>query len=413
MRSVGLITEYNPFHNGHLHHLQESLAVTQSDVAVAVMSGHFLQRGEAALLDKWRRTEMALAAGVDIVVELPVPWACSSAPDFACGAVQALTALGVDSLCFGSEAGEIAPLQRCSETLTERDDILEKETAQLLRHGVSYPLARQQAVEQFLAEEDAALLVTPNNILGIEYLNAIRRSGSPVRPTTIKRVGAGYHDTHPGRNGIASATGIRNRLASGKDVEPFLPAAVFPSLRAAQSERALLFLPHYFRLLLGQIFSHSNTLTRYALVENGIENRLLDVAERAASMDELITGLKSRQLTRTRIQRLLVAIVLALDKGVVNSLFESGPLYLHLLGASSTGRRFLAAGRKSWTLPLIQNFSRVYPQLKRSYGATSEQYQLAMEQLELELRATKIYTLIMEEYRNSNRNRDFFEKLRG
>ena len=100
MRSVGLITEYNPFHNGHLHHLQSSLKLADAQVSVAVMSGHFLQRGEPALVDKWRRTEMALAAGVDIVIELPLPWACSSAPDFARGGVQALNALGVDSLCF-------------------------------------------------------------------------------------------------------------------------------------------------------------------------------------------------------------------------------------------------------------------------------------------------------------------------
>ena len=148
MKSVGLITEYNPFHNGHLYHLQESLLVTESDVSVAVMSGHFLQRGEPALADKWVRTEMALAAGVDLVVELPLPWACSSAPDFALGGVQALTALGVESVCFGSEIGELAPLQECSDLLCRKADLVAAKTAKLLREGMNYPQARQRVVEQ-------------------------------------------------------------------------------------------------------------------------------------------------------------------------------------------------------------------------------------------------------------------------
>ncbi len=115
MRAVGLITEYNPFHNGHMHHLHESLRVTGAQVSVAVMSGHFLQRGEPALVDKWVRAKMALQAGVDLVVELPLPWATSSAPNFALGAVQSLASLGVDSLCFGSEIGTIEPLHGCAD----------------------------------------------------------------------------------------------------------------------------------------------------------------------------------------------------------------------------------------------------------------------------------------------------------
>ena len=210
MRAVGLITEYNPFHNGHLYHLQESCRVTSAEVSVAVMSGHFLQRGEPALVDKWVRSEMALAAGVDLVVELPLPWACSSAPDFARGAVHALTDLGVDSLCFGSEVGEIKPLQACADFLHDNNSAITKKTAELLRQGVNYPQARAQLLTGSLPVElDPEDLSKPNNILGIEYLKTLRHFKSHLSPATIQRVGAGYHDAEIEPDTLASATGIR------------------------------------------------------------------------------------------------------------------------------------------------------------------------------------------------------------
>ncbi len=413
MNSVGLITEYNPFHNGHLHHLHESLRVTGSDVSIAVMSGHFLQRGEPALVDKWQRSEMALVAGVDLVVELPLPWACSSAPDFACGGVQALTALGVDCLCFGSESGAIESLQKCSRLLCSQDAVVSQKTAELLRQGMNYPQARQRVMAQLLPEgESAETLATPNNILGIEYLKAITQTQSPLRAATIKRIGAGYHDMQPGQDGIASATGIRQKLVDGADIEAYLPAAVFALLKQGLSEAEVFSAERYYQLLLAQVFRDPVGLTHYALVENGIENRLLNVAEQAMSLEELLDGLKSRQLTRTRIQRLLVSILLAMDKIIVQQLYSSGPRYLHLLAASKKGQQFLAQSRKQRTLPLIQNFSRIYPRLKRYYGVNSTNYSLAVHQLELELRATKIYTLLLKKYSGDNRNRDFYEVLR-
>ena len=218
MRAVGLVTEYNPLHNGHLHHLRESLRMTGADASVVVMSGHFLQRGEPALADKWVRTEMALAAGVDLVFELPFAFACNSAPHFAMGAVQSLNALGVvDSLCFGSEAGELAQLDRVASVLIERQGELERLTATRLRDGVSYPAARSSVVAGFLPELPPDILASPNNILGIEYLKALRSSGSQLVPYTIKRLGAGYHDTDVTTQ-VASATGIRKMIAEGKDV---------------------------------------------------------------------------------------------------------------------------------------------------------------------------------------------------
>ncbi|MEA3543734.1 MAG: nucleotidyltransferase [Thermodesulfobacteriota bacterium] len=414
MRTVGLITEYNPFHNGHLHHLQESLRVTGADVSVAVMSGHFLQRGEPALIDKWARAEMALAAGVDLVVELPLPWAASSAPDFARGAVQALDALGVGSLCFGSESGDVAPLQYCADVLHNHAATITRETSKLLRRGINYPQARLQILAELLPSEiDPAVLAEPNNILGIEYIKALSQSKRTIQPATIHRIGAGYHDTKIGLNGIASATGIRKKLAEGEPVDSLMPLAVAQILERIMAVGNNFSADNYFRLLLAQVFRNSAGLVNCWLIENGIENRLLSVAEKSLSLEELLVGLKSRQLTRTRIQRLLISILLEMDKNIVRQLFSAEPHYLHLLAVSEKGRQFLASSRKQRKIPLIQNFSRVYATLKRYYGAESTEYYLASQQLKLELRATKIYTLLMHNYSGDNRNRDFYEEVKN
>src|SRR6056297_684988 len=186
MKAVGMITEYNPFHNGHLHHLRESLKTASAEVSVAVMSGHFLQRGEPALVDKWLRAEMALAAGVDLVVELPLPWACSSAPDFARGGIQALELLGgVEALCFGSESGDLGPLQACAERLSRQKERVVEHTGKLLRQGVNYPQARARVLQELLPRAlSAEELAAPNNILGIEYLQALQPTDSGLEPFT-------------------------------------------------------------------------------------------------------------------------------------------------------------------------------------------------------------------------------------
>ena len=414
MRSVGLITEYNPFHNGHRHHLQQSLKVADATVSVAVMSGHFLQRGEPALVDKWRRTEMALAGGVDVVIELPLPWACSSAPDFARGGVQALAAIGgVDALSFGSEAGELEPLQQCAETLLKHAAELNKKTSRLLRAGLNYPQARAQLLAELLPDNlDPEALASPNNILGIEYLKALQQIGSSLRPLTIQRIGAGFHQTTVGQGNIASATGIRKLLADGEPIAALIPPAALAPLQAALVDGQQFSAERYVALLLAQILRAPASLPEYWLVENGIENRLLAVAEQTSELEGLISGIKTRQLTRTRIQRLLVAVLLGIRKQEAAALLSAGPRYLHLLGVNAAGQKFLAKTRKQRSIPLLQNFSRVHSTLKRFYGVDSGGFVQSMQQLDLELRATKLYTLLLNNWPGGQRNRDFFEELK-
>lgn len=413
MRAVGLITEYNPFHNGHLHHLKESLRLADAEVAVAVMSGHFLQRGEPALFDKWTRAEMALRAGVDLVVELPYPWACNSAPWFARGAVQALDALGgVEALCFGSEAGELEPLQRCAALLQQREVELDHATARLLRQGLSYPAAREQLVADWSGDAAlAAVLASPNNILGIAYLQALTETGSGMRPLTIPRKNAGYHDPHPGAEGIASATALRRLLAADKTIAEYLPYPLLPQVTDALAQGAVADEGHFHRLLQGRIFRGAASLQGLYLVEDGIEQRLFSAALGSGSLAGLIDGVKSRQLTRTRVQRLLCHLFNEVPAETMTASLAAGPLYLHLLAASPRGRRFLAAGRKGRRPPLLGNYSRAISQLKRHYGPATPAFELARKQLELELRASRNYTLLQRRWQGE-RNRDFFEDVR-
>jgi len=411
MSAVGLITEYNPFHNGHLHHLRESLRVTGAEVSVAVMSGHFLQRGEPALVDKWVRTAMALAAGVDVVVELPFPWACNSAPDFAAGAVRALDALGgIDTLCFGSETGELAPLVQLATWLEEQGAAVASGTAALLRDGLNYPTARARLAAAQGPAGNAELLATPNNILAIEYLRALRRSGSPLQPFTIPRRGAGYHAVGA-VDGIASATGIRAMLAEGRPVASYLPAASLAELQSAIAAGQNTDPDKLYALLLARLIQDPSGLAATWQWLPGLENRLIELADTAGSYAELVEQANSRHLTRTRLQRLLIYLLMQVSTAEMADHLGFGPAYLHLLGTSRRGQAWLAATRKRRHLPLVANYSRIQSVLKRHHGAGSSAHGLAHRQLVLENRATRLYTLLMRAWQGSSRNRDYYQPL--
>jgi tRNAmet cytidine acetate ligase len=408
MRTVGLITEYNPFHNGHLHHLRESLRETGAEVSVAVMSGHFLQRGEPALVDKWVRTEMALKAGVDLVVELPFPWACNSAPQFARGAVLALEALGgIDTICFGSEAGTLTPLQQCADFLIDNETTVAKRTAELLRQGVNYPIARARCLTE-IGGCDADLIASPNNILGIEYLKAVRQIGSAIVPHTIRRIGAGYHEERANGD-IASATGIRRLLRDNEPVAAFIPEPSRVPLEQALAVGQRLDPTMLCRLLSARILRGAKSLQGLYQIEDGIENRMFKAALSCDNYEELVDAVKSRHMTRTRVQRTLCYVLNEVRNDDMQAFLATGPLYLHLLGSSDNGRAYLATSRKQHKLPLVANYSRIIPQLRRHFGRNTGSFQLAERMLHLELRATRNYTLLMPSWSVSNRNRDYFE----
>lgn len=213
MKTVGIISEYNPFHAGHAYHIREAKRRTGADYAVIILNGDFMQRGEPAIFDKYTRTKQALEGGADLIFELPVRFGISSAGDFALGGVLALESLGfVDSLCFGSEIGELAPLQEAVAVLVNEPEAFRTVLDHALRQGLSFPAARSQALSAVTSLEPA-LLKEPNNILGIEYCLALQRLPSAIQPVTIPRRGQHYHENEtPAPDEFPSATSLRQAI---------------------------------------------------------------------------------------------------------------------------------------------------------------------------------------------------------
>jgi len=411
VRTVGLITEYNPFHNGHLHHLQESLRRTGAEASIAVMSGHFLQRGEPALVDKWVRTEMALAAGVDLILELPFPFACNSAPHFAMGAVRTLNALGVvDTLCFGSESGEVAPLQEIAQLLVDRADVIEEGTRKRLRHGVNYPQARAAVLSELYPDLSLETMSSPNNILGIEYLRALQTTSSPIKAFTIPRLGAGYHSTDVTGH-IASATGIRKRLSEGSKIDHLLPAGCQKILREALAEGRSLDYDRLFLSLQTLLLQEVETLRGIYQVKDGLGQRLVNAAMTSTSYAELADTIKSRHWTLTRIQRILSYVLLQINNDEMRKFLQQGPLYLRLLGATEKGRGMLARARTKRTLPMISDPARAKATLRRFYSNRPESSRLAERMLNCDLRATRLYGLLQASPQRVHFNQDFFQAV--
>jgi len=412
MPTVGLITEYNPFHNGHLHHLRESLRITGAEASVAVMSGHFLQRGEPALVDKWVRTEMALAAGVDLVFELPFAFACNSAPHFATGAVQSLEALGVvDSLCFGSEAGDLAQLSEVASALVERQEEIESLTAARLRDGVSYPAARSAVLAGFLPDTPPDILASPNNILGIEYLKALRSTGSRIQPYTIKRLGAGYHDSDVTTQ-VASATGIRKLIAEVKDVDFWLPEPCRKTFNEALQAGRNLDAGRLFIALQSHLLQEPEMFRDVYLVDDGIDRRMSLAALQVGNFADLVSEIKSRQWTLTRIQRTMMYVLLQVKAMEMQAFLQAGPLYLRLLGSSANGRKILARARRRKQLPIIADPARATNTLRKFYRNRSAYQQLVEEMLRLDLRATRIYGLLQGGRSGKYLNQDYYQPVR-
>ena len=217
---LGIIAEYNPFHNGHLYHLIQSKKLSGSDYTIAIMGGNFTQRGDVSLVDKWSKAEMALLGGIDLVIELPTLYAVSSAENFADGAIKILDSLKiVDTVSFGSETKDINTLDRIADVLYNEPREYKTLLSHELSKGLSFPKARENALLMYLNDvrRFANILSSPNNILGIEYLKALRKYKSHIRPICIPRVGAGHNDlTSSANKNIASATAIRNLAISNK-----------------------------------------------------------------------------------------------------------------------------------------------------------------------------------------------------
>ncbi|MBS4207735.1 nucleotidyltransferase [Bacillus sp. FJAT-50079] len=361
MKSAGLIVEYNPFHNGHLYHLQKTKQLTNADVTVAVMSGNFLQRGEPALVSKWARTKMALAAGVDIIIELPYGFAVQQATIFARGAVYLLNALRCDHICFGSERGEIQPFIHTIAFLEKNKTDYEAAVSFHLKKGMSYPNALAAAFASLNPPDHIIDLSKPNNILGYHYMLAAKQLQTSITFDTVGRKHANYHDQEAINDSIASATAIRKLLQEHKsigEIENYIPKETVAELKNYsdtfgqfhQWENYWSYLQY--RLLTMDV----DELRNIHEMEEGIEHRLKRAAKQADHFAGFMELVKTKRYTWTRLQRLCTHVLTNTTKTAINNA-GTYPAYARLLGMSTTGRQYLNVIKKELPIPLIAKAS--------------------------------------------------------
>jgi len=356
MKVAGIIVEYNPFHKGHEYHIKETRRVTGADFVVAVMSGNFTQRGIPACLDKFTRAECALACGADVVLELPFCYATGSAEYFAEGAVTILEKLGcVDSLCFGTEAD--VPISLYTETaafLCEEPAAYKKALQDGLRAGLTFPQARLAAVRPHLSPDALALLETPNALLGLEYCKALYRRKSKITPHTIARVGAGYHEDALVSEGFSSATALRSLLTPADTFPPaFLsetPAAAAALL--GQKPYAPVFAEDFLSLYRYAITQKTDRLAAYANVSPELAGRLRKRFP-ACDYQTFLDHIKTKQYTRTRIERCFLHILFGLEQDTLEHFRKTETCYARILGFRDTATPLLKEWKKTASLPVL------------------------------------------------------------
>lgn len=362
IKTLGIIAEYNPFHNGHRYQIEEIRRRTGAEIIVAVMGGNFLQRGNPAMADKYLRTEMALSCGADFVFELPAVFATASAESFAYGGVSLLHQMGcVDGICFGSECGDLAPLSAITNFLLQEPEDYQGQLGSLMATGLSYPAARERLLSQHFPEIFQAhphLLATPNNILAIEYLKALGQLGSPMVPLTIPRSDLGYH-AEDANGQFLSASAIRNLIVNANEATAdafparYLPAEV-QSILADHGDRFPIttndFSEYLFYALASLEESEALSLSDMSV---DLWNRIRRERSEFRDYSSFISLLKSKQYTHSRISRILCHILLRIKKEHLQSP-SSGKkipaLYGRILGLRMNKSAFL---RKIRHLPLI------------------------------------------------------------
>lgn len=393
---VGIVAEYNPFHNGHLYHLNESKKQVDADYSVCVMSGNFTQRGDTAIIDKWSRTKMALQNGIDLVIELPLIYSISSAENFAYGSMNILDSLGiVNYVSFGSEVGDLDVLNSIAQILCTEP----KEYVSLLNHelskGISFPKAREKALLMYLNDirKYANVLSNPNNILGIEYLKALIHLNSNLNPITVKRKEAQYNSSSI-KNGFASSTAIRKIIKNPFSLSKVVPEETFSiiddKIKHGQIVNGL---ATFEKEILYKLRTMSlEEIAELPDVSEGLENSIKNAANSCNNILDLISLVKSKRYTQTRIQRILLYSLLDISKtDMKNS--KKGIPYIRILGMTENGKYLLSQIASSKKLNIITSPKKFMD---------SSNNKIAKRLLEKDILATNIYTLGYEFDSHSN-----------
>ncbi len=390
----GIIAEYNPFHNGHLYQLEESRRLTNADYTVVIMSGDFVQRGAPALICKHARAKMALGCGADLVIELPVLYAAASAEYFAAGAVALLDKLGVVThLCFGSECGNDALLWRLARALSEEPEEYRTALKQFLKEGAAYPCARSRALDAVrsleLPEGWREILASPNNLLGMEYIRALLKRNSSITPVTVKRLGAGYHETMHG-----SALAIRQTLRQGADRENAkkavysdMPPKAASILLDQLKERPPMHGDALSSILYFKLFRESEYgYEKYLDLSSDLSDRIQKMLGSFTGYEAFCQLLKTRNMTYSRISRCLLHILLDIEKEhmELGRSLDYAP-YARVLGFRKEALPLLTAIKRHSSIPLVTKLLRGQKSLPED----------ACRLLNLDIRASGIYNGVL------------------
>ena len=402
---LGIIAEYNPFHNGHLYHLLTSKKESNADTVVAVIGGNFTQRGEPSLVDKWTKAEMALANGIDLVIELPVLYSISSAENFADGAIKILNSLkSVDTLSFGTETEDLNKLNLIANLLYQEPKEYKDLLAETLSKGISFPKAREEAITKYFKDTNISLLLSsPNNILAIEYLKSLKKNSSNIKPMCIKRKDVGHFDME--YNGeIASATAVRqlvykNRL---KDVQSYLTPSSYTILYDEIKKGHYIKSSYFFEnIIIYKLRAMSlHEISNLPDVSEGLEHLIKKAANSCNTIDEFINIVSSKRYTNARIRRILTYVLLNITKKDMAISKKNIP-YIRVLGFTEKGKH------------LLSKVSRVNPRLTVITSVKKfENYNINKNlqiMLDKDIFASNVYTL---GYNNDSwSNLDYTKKL--
>ncbi len=402
MKVVGIVAEYNPFHKGHAYHIKKAKELTGSDYCIVVMSGNYTQRGIPAMIDKHSRAQMALLNGADLVFELPVRFATSSAEGFATSAISLLNATGVvTDLCFGSECGEVEKLTQIAKVLLDEPDEYKEVLKRELKNGHSYPVARNMALQGLDCWDFDSLkiLSMPNNILGIEYIKALIKTGSKMNPVTVKRKGSNYNECSLSEL-YSSALAIRSSIASTENLENIysaVPKNVYDIMKERQNISFPIVPDDFSEMLHYKLLSEKeNGFTQYIDVNADLSDRIAKNVYQYKNYESFCDLLKTKNMTYTRISRCLLHILLDLKTKE-----DVTPSYIRILGLNTKAGDLSKALKENCSLPLISKLADAKKQLSDD----------AFELLKEDVFASNLYDTVLSHKFDSDFISDFQKQV--
>ena len=358
MHIIGIIAEYNPIHLGHIYQITETKKKYPNSIIILITNSTFTQRGDVAILNKWNKTTLSLNHQIDLVVELPFPYATQSADIFAKGALEILNHLKIDTLIFGSESNNIEKLSKIAN-LQINNPKYHQIVKKYLKEGINYPTAMGKAIQDLLGYT----ITEPNDLLGISYIKEILKNHYPITPISIQRIGA-YHDKEI-KSTITNASLIRSLYLEKKEISPYIPKNTQKFLTPNLS------LNTYFPYLKYKILS-TEDLSIYQTVEEGLENRIKHAIHSASTWQELVDFIKTKRYTYNKINRMLIHILTSFTKEEAKQIKID---YIRILGFNTNGKNYLNKIKKEITIPLITAYQKnLSPTLDLEHRASSIYY---------------------------------------